>query len=228
MSIKFRFVCASRLGREEFFEKTAPGRSLLLYRAPFIDLVLFENNRSGLPALYNEAVRRAERDPAVLIFCHDDVHLCDFFWPLHLVNGLREFDIIGLAGNQRRLPGQPAWCFVDRSLAWDESGNLSGTVGHGGGFPPKKLSRFGPPGKLVKLLDGFFLAMRSETLLSRQIRFDEDFTFHFYDMDFCRQAEASGLRMGTWTISAAHESPGGYGEAAWQLEYEKYLEKWKA
>jgi hypothetical protein len=94
------------------------------------------------------------------------------------------------------------------TFVWDDSGNLSGSVAHGTGFPPTVLNRFGPPGKAVKLLDGFFLAVRSETLLSKGIRFDESFDFHFYDMDFCRQAEQHGLRMGTWTLSAIHESGG--------------------
>jgi GT2 family glycosyltransferase len=80
----------------------------------------------------------------------------------------------------------------------------------------------------VKLLDGFFLAVRSETLLSKGIRFDETFDFHFYDMDFCRQAEEHGLRMGTWTLSAVHESGGSFGTSAWQQGYQKYLDKWKS
>jgi hypothetical protein len=39
------------------------------------------------------------------------------------------------------------------------------------------------------VLDGLLLAARSETLLSNQLTFDERFDFHFYNMDFCRQAE---------------------------------------
>jgi hypothetical protein len=190
--------------------------------------MLFDNNRTGLPVLYNEAVRQSSSDAAILIFIHDDVHLCDFFWPMHIVNGLQAFDIVGLVGNTRRLPGQPAWCFKNSSFVWDDSGNLSGSVAHGTGFPPTVLNRFGPPGKAVKLLDGFFLAVRSETLLSRGIRFDESFDFHFYDMDFCRQAEQHGLRMGTWTLSAIHESGGAFGTSAWQQGYQKYLDKWKS
>jgi hypothetical protein len=228
MDIKFRFVCATRLSGAEFSENAALARSLRFYRAPFVELLLFDSNKTGLSVLYNEAMRRAASDPAILIFCHDDVHLCDFYWAKHLINGLLAFDIVGLAGNTRRLPNQPAWCFVDRTLNWDDRDNLSGSVAHGGGFPPTNLSRFGPPGREVKLLDGLFLAARSETLRSSGLRFDAAFDFHFYDMDFCREAEVRGLKMGTCAISAIHESAGSYGDAAWQRSYEKYLEKWKS
>ena len=224
--LKFRFVCATRVGRDEFFEKTALGRSLALYNAPFVDVALFDNNTRGLPAIYNEAVRQSSADPAVLIFSHDDVHLCDFFWAAHVLNGLKMFDIVGVAGNARRLPGQPAWCFTDATFTWDTSGSLSGSVAHGIGFPPANLSRFGPPGRAVKLLDGCFLGVHSETLRATGLSFDETFDFHFYDMDFCRQAESKGLRMGTCATSTVHESPGGFGTAAWQENYRKYLGKW--
>jgi hypothetical protein len=197
-----------------------------MYRAPFAELTLFDSNTTGLPVLYNEALRDAVADPAILIFIHDDVHLCDFFWPIHIFNGLKAFDVIGLAGNRRRLPKQPAWLFVDDRWNWDARDNLSGVVAHGKGFPPENVMSYGPPGQQVKLLDGLLLAARSETLRSKKIEFDERFDFHFYDLDFCRQAEAKKLRLGTWTLSAIHESGGAFGSPAWREGYAKYLSKW--
>jgi hypothetical protein len=41
------------------------------------------------------------------------------------------------------------------------------------------------------------LAARSNTLAEKGLRFDPLFDFHFYDLDFCRQAELRKLRMGT-------------------------------
>ena len=108
MVTKFRLVCATRVSRQDFFAKTALGRSLSIFRVPFIELVLFADNTSGLPALYNTALRAACADPAILIFIHDDVHLCDFCWLIHIVDGLKVFDIIGLVGNVRRVPAQPS------------------------------------------------------------------------------------------------------------------------
>jgi hypothetical protein len=228
VTVKFRFVCATRGSNQDFFTKTPLGRSLAIYRAPFAEVTLFDNNTTGLPALYNEAIRDAISDPAILIFIHDDVHVCDFFWHLHILNGLQAFDIIGLAGNRRRVPNQPTWGYIDDKFTWDDSGNLSGVVAHGSGFPPANLSCYGPPAQEVKLLDGVLLAVRSETLLANKIEFDERFDFHFYDMDFCRQAEAKRLRMGTWSLSVIHESVGKAGTPSWREGYARYLAKWKS
>lgn len=223
--MRFRFVCATREPQDRFFTHTALGRSLKLYNYGFAELRLFPANSAGLPTVYNQALLEAEKEPAILIFVHDDVHICDFFWPTHLLAGLASFDIVGLAGNRRRQPGQATW-HLDLTGAFDR-GNLSGMVGHGTGFPPEKLTFYGLPCQEVKLLDGLFLCARSQTLLSKQVRFDERFDFHFYDLDFCREAEQKGLRMGTWSIAVMHESQGVPGPT-WRAAYDRYIDKWKS
>jgi hypothetical protein len=105
---------------------------------------------------------------------------------------------------------------------------MSGIVAHGSGFPPANVSCYGAPRQQVKLLDGLFLAVQSQTLLANRLEFDERFDFHFYDMDFCRQAEARNLRLGTWTISVVHESGGNLGSPEWRSGYARYLEKWQS
>ncbi len=223
MADKIRLVCATRTTREEFAQ-TALGRSLAVCPYPFVELRLFPANTQGLPVLYNTAIQEAAVDPAILAFAHDDIYLCDLFWPGRVLEGLNTFDVLGIAGNRRRIPGQPAW-HSDAQGTWDKE-HLSGAVGHGNGFPCGNFSYYGPPHREVKLLDGVLLVARSSTLLSKGIRFDHRFDFHFYDMDFCRQAELQSLRMGTWSISVIHESPGAFGTPVWQAAYEKYLEKW--
>jgi GT2 family glycosyltransferase len=229
VNVMFRFVCATRESAADFPTKTALGRSLSPYLlSPSVELKLFAGNRQGLPRLYNEAIREAASRPAILIFVHDDVHLVDCFWAVHVVSGLRSFDVIGIAGNRHRAARQPSWYHADEHFTPDARENLSGIVAHGSGFPPGNVSYYGPPGQQVKLLDGLFLAARSQTLLAKQIEFDERFDFHFYDMDFCRQAEACNLRLGTWTISVIHESGGNFDSPSWRAAYARYLEKWQS
>jgi hypothetical protein len=228
---KIRFVCATRESNDTFFTKAPLGRSLLYYRLfplrQVIELKLFEKNTRGLPEVYNQAIEEAKADPAVLIFIHDDIHLCDFYWAEHLFEGLKSFDIVGLAGNRRRVPAQPSWMYIDPAFTRDEAENLSGVIGHGPGFPNLvELSVYGPPCQEVKLLDGVMLAARSRTLIDKDLRFDPRFDFHFYDLDFCRQAEARGITMGTWAISMIHESSGRLGGDAWLAGYRTYLEKY--
>jgi hypothetical protein len=225
--LKIKLVIATRESENNFFVKTATGRSLAFNKPSFIELKLFANNSRGLPSVYNEAIKECAENPATLVFAHDDLHILDYLWYSRVKEGLSNFDIVGLAGNKRRVPKQPSWAFVDSKFTWDVRDNLSGIVGHGKGFPPSNLSVFGPPRQKVKLLDGLLLAVESETLIKNNLFFDENFNFHFYDLDFCRQAEQKELSCGTWDLSLIHESGGSFGSEGWRMAYQRYLEKWK-
>ncbi|WP_081715999.1 tetratricopeptide repeat protein [Paraburkholderia mimosarum] len=222
-----RIVCGTRCTREQFSNETALGRSLKLYaHLPNVELQLFDNNTRGLSSIYNTAIEEAKQRPAILVFVHDDVWLNDFFWTERIRESLAHFEVVGLAGNLRRVPRQPAWAFSTPDLQWDEPKYLSGTVGHGKGFPCNIASTFGPSGQECKLLDGLLLIADSDMLVQSGLRFDEQFKFHFYDMDFCRQAELKGLRMGTWPLSVVHESGGAFGSPGWREGYASYLGKY--
>ncbi|MEX3935916.1 glycosyltransferase [Paraburkholderia phymatum] len=222
-----RFVCGTRVSYDDFATGTALGRSLSLSRyAHPPELVVFDNNTEGLSAIYNLAIAQARDEPAILVFIHDDLHIPDFFLIDRIREGLTHFDIIGLAGNTRRIPRQPAWCFADESFSLETGEFLSGVVGHGSGFPCQNVSFYGPAGRQCKLLDGVLLAVDSDTLQRTGLTFDERFTFDFYDVDFCRQAELRGLRMGTFALSTIHESGGGFNSPRWRDAYVRYLHKY--
>jgi len=221
-----RIVCGTRSSQQEFLTHTALGRSLVIHReANPVDVLLFPENRLGLSTIYNEAIEQAKDKPAILVFVHDDVHLLDFLWSDTVREGIKSFDVVGVAGNMRRVPGQPGWAFVNERFTWDHRQFLSGVVGHGTSFPCQ-LSNFGPTRQPCKLLDGVLLAADSERLNDSRVGFDEQFDFHFYDMDFCRQAELRGLTMGTWPISVLHESGGAFGTANWREGYRRYQQKY--
>ncbi len=92
-------------------------------------------------------------------------------------------------------------------------------------WPADRINGHGVPGHEVKLLAGVLLAARSDTLMAKQVLFDEAFDCHFYDLDFCRTAEIRGLRMGTWAIDVMHESDGAFGTSGWRQGYQRYLAK---
>jgi hypothetical protein len=223
---RMRLVCATRKDRDGFFSDTPLGRSLSLHRPAGVELRLFPRNTQGLPAVYNTAISESIADDAILVFLHDDVHLCDFHWAQRLASGLSVFELVGLVGNRRRVASQPGWLFIDEALTRDSREHLSGAVAHGRGLIPDSIDVFGPAGQPVKLLDGLLLAVSTATLRSRPLRFDERFDFHFYDLDFCRQAERAGVTMGTWPVSVIHESKGSFASDGWRRSYETYLDKW--
>jgi methyltransferase family protein len=223
-----RLVCATRHPTaEDFYNKTALGRSLRWCYAdlPSLGLQLFPGNKDGLPSVYNRAVDSATHPDELLVFLHDDLHLIDLFWADELRRAVEHFDVVGLAGNRRRAARQPSWVFVDEHMTFDQPENLSGRIGHGNGFP-SPVSDYGPTPRKCLLLDGLLLAVRSNTLHKHGLRFNERFRFHFYDMDFCRQADQSGLSMGTWPIGVVHESGGSVGSENWRAEMAAYFEKW--
>jgi tetratricopeptide (TPR) repeat protein len=223
---RIRLVCATRVAEKEFMAETALGRSLLPWRHDRrLQVELFERNRRPLGEVYNDAIERSRGERVHLVFVHDDVHLTDFDWPEKMIAGLRQWHVLGLAGNRRRLQGQPAWCFLDTNWTFDYRVHLSGVVGHG--LDGRLIiSRYGPPAQRCVLLDGLLLAANSALLQDNGLRFDPQFAFHFYDLDFCRQAQARGLAMGTWPIQVLHDSAGAFGSEAWRAGYARYLSKY--
>ncbi len=223
---KLLIVAATREASNPFMESMPLGRSLrrLSYDRRLEARPAF-NNRDGLSAVYNRQIIEENRDK-MLLFVHDDVWLDDCFVYDRVKEALEAFDVVGLAGNTRRLPRQPAWGFsTETPFTPEDRRYLSGIVADSE-QPWGKPSRYGPPGLQCLTLDGVFLAARCATLLERGVRFDERFEFDFYDLDFCRSAEVAGLRMGTWPIAITHTSLGRFGSPRWHAALAAYREKW--
>ena len=221
----FRIVSGTRVSPGAFETETALGRSLRMFRSyQNLQTEIYYNNSEGLSTIYNRSIRNAVRNPAILVFVHDDVYLADVTWLDKVQRALELFDIVGMAGNKRRIPYQPGWAFIDTQWTWDNSENLSGTVGHG--EFPGEFSVYGPAHQSCKLLDGVMLICDSRTLTDHNLFLDPQFQFHFYDLDFCRQAELKGLKMGTASAKIIHQSGGAFGSEAWCAAYERYLKKY--
>ena len=152
-------ISATRKTEEEFWASSATGISLR--RLGFDKKIKFHiafANQRGLPYIYNERIE-ASNDNALLVFMHDDVWIEDMFFSQQLEQGLSTYDIIGVAGNRRRIPLQPSWCFIDSKMNPDKRENLSGTIAHGP--DPFGVPSFsGPAPADCELLDGVFLAAR--------------------------------------------------------------------
>lgn len=222
------FVSATRRSAEDFWATTPLGKSL----APWLKdgtvkaCIRFKNSE-GLPAVYNQQLQDAESTD-ILVFLHDDVWLTDGLLLEKLRSALRRFDVIGLAGNRRRQPLQPAWIFSrqDGSNFECDWPWLSGAVSHGKPGD-SDIDQFGPSPMPCQLLDGVFLAAPAALLKASGVRFDERFTFDFYDMDFCRSATRAGLMLGTWPITIIHESAGEFGKPSWVAARQVYFDKWE-
>jgi GT2 family glycosyltransferase len=222
-------VCGTRQSAHDFAEKTPLGASLkrLAFDKRINARIAFGGN-PGLPVVYNKALQ-APDTAEILVFIHDDVWIDDYFFADRIADGLRAFDIIGVAGNRRRVPRQPSWLFGSPGPGgiWGKDReNHSGAVAHAK-TPFGPIDYYGPTPAECELLDGVLLAAKCDALRAAAVGFDEQFDFHFYDMDFCRSARAAGLVLGCCAIAITHASVGpGLGKPDWRQNYMKYLQKW--
>lgn len=225
---RIHLVVASKHDHDNFWDKSLLSASLA--KAQHNRLLTWHieySNSKGLPEVYNQALDSLDKSIDIIIFVHDDVEFTDSNWWVSVVEGLRRFDIIGVAGNTRRIPGQPAWLF--RSIEggqfiWDHPW-LSGSIRHGSQSNAPEMI-FGPAPRECELLDGVFLAVNMRAVKSERVRFDSRFAFHFYDMDFCRSAKANGLSLGTWPVALLHVSAGSFGSPSWLGMWAHYRAKW--
>jgi hypothetical protein len=216
-------VSATRLAAAAFGESPLGASLRRVERDSRLTRFIAFDNHRGLPEVYNDRIDTAGAGD-VLVFVHDDVWLEDFYFTDRVLEGLKQFDVIGVAGNSRRQPRQEAWGFAPGSEQLDLP-HLRGAIAHGGG-PLGKIGFFGPIVGACELLDGVFIAANRRTLVERNVRFDTRFAFHFYDLDFCRAARAEGLRLGTWPLAMTHRSSGNPNAPGWREARDSYFEKW--
>lgn len=222
-------VVATRLSADPFWRDTATGQSLRrLRKEPRLFPKLHLENTHGLPLIYNHHLESAQSADYV-VYIHDDVWIDDFFIYDRLLDGLARFDVLGVVGSKAPQTIQPSWAFTHidpkSGLVWDQPSNFSGGIAHGT-KPCGEVTWFGKTPAAVEVLDGVMLAINRKQILAAGARFDPQFKFHFYDLDFCRSARAQGLRLGTWPIALTHQSGGHFGSPEWSEAYRNYLHKW--
>lgn len=231
LSMKIKIVCATRETRDDFWRKTALGTSLEKIGKVLdgVEIHLYPSNKRGLTKIYNEVINKCRNDPSTLVFMHDDIYIYDMNFIDRIQKSAHQYDMIGIAGSTIRNSCRPSWYyhsydFETKEFITDDFTYLSGTVGHGK-YDFFGVSYYGPSEQHVKLLDGLLMVAKSETFIKNSVRFDEQFDFHMYDMDICRQFEEKKLTMGTYPFSVIHASTGDFTDN-WEQAYKKYLAKW--
>ncbi|MBL8827353.1 MAG: hypothetical protein JNM18_10295 [Planctomycetaceae bacterium] len=185
----------------------------------------YEQNRTGLSTIYNQILNeRAGRDE-VVVFVHDDVTIGDLFIQEKLTAavGPLGYAIVGLAGTSsfNLMLDKPVTMWLQPPQQ-----ALSGAVEHAAGEHANHWSAYGPTPRRCVVMDGLFLGV--DMLKIGGVRFDEQFEFHFYDLDFCLTAHRAGLALGTQNIYVNHQSGGSYNSAAFAATQEKFRAKWRA
>lgn len=195
--------------------------------------ILFEdNNTKGLSECYNNIIKSHAEYLDYIILCHDDVILQDTYIIDKIEAGLKEFDVLGVAGSSifsiNRLP-----------ICWHNSPQDSW---RGGLYHPEINTNiktdfsnindiyytcFGKNGQ-CSVMDGVFLVVKPKQLVENNIFFDNQFTFDFYDTDFSINCITNALTLGTIPVSIIHNSHGaGIQQDRYKDFQNKFIKKWK-
>jgi len=222
---KHVIVSATRSTKADFWAQTALGISLkkLEKQGFHFSHHIATDNTEGLPTIYNRLIEAAP-DDCYLTLIHDDVWIDDNTFFETLDDAVNVYDVVGLAGNKRLAPKQANWLFINPNQM-DQEAYLSGQTACGK-EPHGLINYYGDSQQACETLDGVMLTVSALRLKQAEVRFDEQFKFHFYDMDFCRSARLAGLELGTWVLNVTHQSAGGY-NSAWYEVYKQYLAKWE-
>jgi GT2 family glycosyltransferase len=165
-------------------------------------------NTQPLSELYNKEIQLSSNKNKILVFLHDDCIPEDLFIYKKLNEAMQQFDIVGLAGIQAPITIKPP-------LLWHLMGpanQYSGAVAHFNTDDNNQrfMTAFGVTPKRCIIVDGVFLAINVEKILEKGVKFDEKCPakFHFYDINFCLDANKAGLKIGTYPIWITHKSHG--------------------
>ena len=198
-----------------FLEKTFPENDLHLN-------ITYNNTEIGLSKFYNNIIETKYKEYDTIILCHHDVSL-EYLNIDAVIKGLEQFDIIGVAGGLNpKIIEKNLWHWMM------EKENYRGIAGHSVNESQLYVTSFGPTPSRVAILDGVFLAFDPKNIYNSGARFDENFLWHHYDIDFSLTCNLKKLKLGVWPILVNHQSPGlrDLNNKLWNQSNEYFRNKW--
>lgn len=174
---------------------------------------------------YNRGFRQSSG--SICIFSHDDIRIHSPDFVSKIRHHLKQFDLIGTAGNSKAIDGN--WATGD----WP---NIHGQIAHpkGTGYEVMMCDcgRAALQHKTIvgeiQMLDGVIMAVNRRVL--EKIAFDEKVFdgFHCYDVDFSYAAYLAGFRLGVFNdILIVHDSRGVY-DAKWKKYAQAFAQKYRS
>jgi len=218
------FVVSRYKGDEEIYKKYV-SKSLTKLGITSIEvedgpekLSLTHKYNLGITKLINE-LKIGKED--IVVFCHSDVEILDDNFEQKIQMVFQNFDDIGLLG----VIGANE--FHNHGMWWSNTPEkLYGHIIQQNGeqeFHLKKKVEFN---KNVVVVDGLIMAIRGELLLNG-LKFDERYSFDFYDIDMCFQVLEMGKMVAIADILVKHASPGmGALKQDWRDGRKIFFDKW--
>jgi len=165
----------------------------------------YTKNKEGLCRRYNQFLDAYGDDYDIAVFVHDDVFIDDGKLSFKLINAHNNYDIVGVAGGINPSIKEPALWHI---MCGGFGPNLRGFAGHYCTEDEVMITSFGPTPSRVTIADGVFLSVDTKKVKQAGWRFNENYTFHHYDIASCLDANKLKLKVGVYPILIYHMSPG--------------------
>lgn len=168
-----------------------------LYPETLFKTHIITNNKTGLSKNYNEFLTEKYKN-YIVVFCHDDIVIDT----LYLVEFLNKspYTVTGLAGTTNftiNSQTPPAWHLMSKQESYvGEVKHIKDSI--------VWTTVFGKTTSSAKLIDGLFIAVNVEKILSTKARFNENYAFHHYDIAFCLECLKEQTSIGVMPINVIH------------------------
>lgn len=182
------------------------------------------NTKKGLPEYYNSCIDKYGELCDYILLVHDDVEFLNMDLHYQICESMKKYDIVGIAGCVNpKITDMNLWHLMA------QKNDLKGFAGHsceetGNEF---HVTSFGASPSRVAMIDGVVMILNSKKVLEKKVRFDENFKFHHYDLDFSNTCNLNKLKIGVYPILINHSSPG-LREFSndWKTSNEFFKQKW--
>lgn len=189
-----------------------------------VKLVMHYDNSEPLTQVYNRYInKKTAKKHDIVLFAHDDLYIDDLKLRGKLYGAVDRFDIIGLAGCVNPVIESPAlWHRMSKREDW------RGIVNHPYQHDINVITSmsFGPTPSRVLLVDGLFMAVNLKSVMSVGWKFNEEFSYHHYDLSSCLDANKLSLKIGVIPVNVIHVSKGlnDYYDKEFQQSQKKFLD----
>lgn len=176
-----------------------------------IDISTMPNNTLTLTQFGNKFIQESKDEYDYLILMHSDVDLSLNEFVKHLIEVKDKYDIVGLAGTKKLFISQSplTWFTGSHKYPNERYGRI--THNHDGMMIESFFNKEKPDvfDTEVITIDGLLMCLNKKTLQNEKARFDEQFTYDFYDLDFCLNAQINtDLKIGVFVQPTIHKSLG--------------------
>lgn len=176
-----------------------------------IDTVANVNNTYTLTQFGNKMIDESKNDYDYLILMHSDVDLSIYDFVKKLIETKDKYNIVGMAGTKKLFISQSplTWFTGSNRFKDDRYGRITHNMD---GFFVESF--FNENKKEVKdtevlTIDGLLMCLDKATMQNEKARFDEQFTYDFYDLDFCLNVQTNtDLKIGVIVLPTIHYSVG--------------------